>query len=122
MRRHAGTFGGFDARLLMKELFTTWDAMLLLSWRLKKVSGTEPEAKWTKPEVRSVKLNVYAAFHIDEGSGATAAVIRDHRGNFLAPQCSFVPFAADACTTEAMAMRDGLVLANSLGFNTVEAE
>lgn len=68
---------------------------------LKSTNGTEPEVKWTKPEPRSVKLNVDAAFHINQGCGATAAVIRDHRGNFLAARCSFVPFAADAGTTEA---------------------
>ncbi|XBH96203.1 hypothetical protein VPH35_086638 [Triticum aestivum] len=34
----------------------------------------------------------------------------------------FVPVTADAITMEAMAMRDGLFFANSLGLNQIEAE
>jgi hypothetical protein len=67
-------------------------------------------------------LNVDAAFYPDEGAGATTAILRDVRGNFVAAQCKFIPFAADVITTEALAMRDGLVFANSLGFNRLEAE
>lgn len=48
--------------------------------------------------------------------------MRDEKGNFLAAQSKFIPVAADAITTEAMAMRDGLDFANSLGFNRIEAE
>ena len=69
-----------------------------------------------------IKLNVGASFVADEGSGATAAVLRDEKGRFIAAQCKFIQFAADVVTTEAMAMRDGLNLANTLGFNRVEAE
>ena len=63
-----------------------------------------------------------AAFFAEQGVGATTAIIRDERGIFLAAQCKFIPYAADAMTSEAMAMRDGLNLANSLGFQRVEAE
>ena len=80
------------------------------------------EHKWSKPEPKFVKLNVDASFHMDEGAGAIAAVLRDSNGNFLAAQCRFIPYAADVVTTEAMAMRDGLIFANSLGFPRVEAE
>ncbi|EMS66002.1 Leucine-rich repeat-containing protein 40 [Triticum urartu] len=66
------------------------------------------EAKWSKPDPRFIKLNVDAAFYPDEGVGATAAIIRDDR--------------ADIITTEALAMRDGLVFANVLGCSRVEAE
>ena len=69
-----------------------------------------------------MKLNVDASFHMDEGAGAIAAVLRDSNGNFLAAQCRFIPYAADVVTTEAMAMRNGLIFANSLGFSRVEAE
>ena len=61
-------------------------------------------------------------FFAYDGAGATAAIIRDERGTFLAGYCRYIPFAADAVTTEAMAMRDGLGFANSLGFHGVEAE
>ena len=75
-----------------------------------------------KPDIGYVKLNVDAAFYPDEGRGATAAVIRDGKGNFLAAHCIYLDYAADAMMAEAMAMRDGLIFANSLGFPWVEAE
>ena len=40
----------------------------------------------------------------------------------MAAKIKIIPFAADVITTEALAMRDGLVFANSLGFNRLEAE
>ena len=73
-----------------------------------------PETKWRKPGPRFTKLNVDAAFFAHEGIGATAAILRDNKGNFIASHCKFIAIAADAVTTEAMAMRDGLLLANSL--------
>ena len=81
-----------------------------------------PEAKWCKPDPRFIKLNVDAAYYSDEGVGATAAILRDDKGNFLGAQCKFIPVAVDAITTEALAMRDGLIFANSFGCNRVEAE
>ncbi|KAI5002086.1 hypothetical protein ZWY2020_026736 [Hordeum vulgare] len=80
------------------------------------------EHKWKRPEARFIKLNVDASFHSDEGSGSTAGILRDEKGGFIAGFCRFIPFAADVVTIEAMAMRDGLHLVNSLGFNRVEAE
>lgn len=80
------------------------------------------ETKWSKPDPRFTKLNVDAAFFADEGIGATVAVLRDDRGNFVAAQCKFIPFAADAITTEVIAMRHGLLFVNCLGFNRIEAE
>ncbi|KAE8806492.1 Superoxide-generating NADPH oxidase heavy chain subunit B [Hordeum vulgare] len=58
----------------------------------------------------------------NEGSGSTAGILRDEKGGFIAGFCRFIPFTADVVTIEAMAMRDGLHLVNSLGFNRVEAE
>ena len=82
----------------------------------------EADLRWRKPEIRTVKLNVDDAFDVDQGTGGTTADIRDHKGRFMVAQCSYVPFAADSSTTEAMAMRDGLILVNSLGCNIVEAK
>ena len=78
--------------------------------------------KWTKPDLMFIKVNVDAAYFADESAGASAAVIRDDKGNFLAAQCKYIPHVADAMMVEATAMRDGLVFANSLGFPRVEAE
>ena len=81
-----------------------------------------PEERWTRPDLRFIKLNVDAAYYIDEGVGATAAVIRDEKGIFLAAKCIFIPHEASVVSTEARAMKDGLAFANSLGFPRVEAE
>ena len=105
---------------------TTWTTSILsiVANCVKSVSQKREviEHKWKRPETRFVKLNVDASYHSDEGSGATTAVIRDERGRFIAAQCKYIHYAADAVTTEAMAMCDGLNLANSLGCNRVEAE
>ena len=75
-----------------------------------------------RPEPKFVKVNVDATFFENERSGATTVVIRDEKGKFLAAQCTFIPHVVDVVSCEAQAMRDGLVLANSLGFPRVEAE
>ena len=69
--------------------------------------------RWCKPNKSFTKLNVDAVFFPDEGVGATAAILRDDRGNFLAARCKFISFAAAVITIDVMAMRDGLALANS---------
>lgn len=78
--------------------------------------------RWQKPDPRFVKLNVDATFYNAEGVGATTSVIRDENGSFLAAQCLYIPYASSVVTTEALAMRDGLIFASSLGFSRVEAE
>ena len=65
-----------------------------------------------------VKLNVDAAYSEDEGMGATAAVIRDERGTFLAAQCKLVTHAADVVTTEAMANERWFKSGKQLGVPT----
>ena len=51
-----------------------------------------PEHKWTRPEPKFVNVNVDAAFFADDGARATAAIIRDERGTFLAGYCRYIPF------------------------------
>jgi hypothetical protein len=38
------------------------------------------EAKWTRPDLRKVKINVDASFHQDLWEGALRAVIRGYQG------------------------------------------
>uniref|UniRef100_A0A8I6XXL7 RNase H type-1 domain-containing protein n=1 Tax=Hordeum vulgare subsp. vulgare TaxID=112509 RepID=A0A8I6XXL7_HORVV len=59
--------------------------------------------------------------------GATAAVIRDRHGNFIAASCSFIQFASEASTVEAstveaMAMKRALTLPADVGFKNIIAE
>ena len=109
----------------MPSCFSVAYFSLKLDWKLQENllrTQEQRDHKWRKPEARYIKLNVDASFLADEGSGATTAVLRDEKGRFIVAQCKFIQFAADVVTTEAMAMRDGLNLANTLGFNRVEAE
>ena len=85
-------------------------------------NSTSAIEKWSLPGPGFIKLNVDASFHVDIGAGATTAVLRDNRGNFIAAQCLYIARGVDVVTMEATAMRDGFILANSLGFHNVEAE
>lgn len=74
--------------------------------------------RWEKPGKDDLKLNVDASFHSDVGMGATASIARDGHGKFVAAPCTFIPYVSEASTVEAMAMKHGLTLAATLGFNT----
>jgi ribonuclease HI len=80
------------------------------------------QQRWSKPEVRHVKVNVDGSFYQDESAGATGAVIRDYKGKFIAALTTFVPNLASAAASEALAMREGLCLANRLGCSNVIVE
>lgn len=69
-----------------------------------------------------VKLNVDAAFDSDSGSGGSRAIIRDEKRLFAAGSYSGIPFIDDAGTTEARVLRDGLILANTIGCNKIMVE
>jgi hypothetical protein len=59
--------------------------------------------KWTRPLCRYVKLNVNAAFEADIQAGATAAVIQDSRGKFIAVSCAYIQHVDSVASTEAIA-------------------
>jgi ribonuclease HI len=86
-----------------------------------KPAGTT-EARWSKPKPRHVKLNVDASFLEDRHAGAVRAVLRDFQGNFLAASCVFLPHVTNPLMAEAIAMREGLKLANEIRCNMVQAE
>lgn len=69
-----------------------------------------------------MKVNMDDAFFENEGVGRNIGCLKDDRSNLLVAQCKFISYASDVVTKEAMVMRDGLDLANSLGFNRLEAE
>jgi ribonuclease HI len=79
-------------------------------------------SKWSCPDPRQLKLNVDASFFLDDRARATGAVIRDFQGNFIAANCRFLPHVASAEMAEAMAMKEGLALAASLGCSVNHAE
>ena len=69
-----------------------------------------------------MKLNVDASFHEENRSGATGAIIRDTKGEFVAASSSFLANVDSVVMAKAIAMREGLELAIRLGCNKVMSE
>ena len=78
--------------------------------------------RWTRPEPRKIKLNVDASFHVDAGAGSTGAILRDFQGHMVAASCTYIPNISSAALAEAIAMKEGLILASRLGCNSIVAE
>jgi ribonuclease HI len=77
---------------------------------------------WETPLTRQLKVNVDGSFHLEEREGAAGAAIRDCEGKFIAASSVFLTNISSAGVVEAMAMREGLALANRLGCSTVIME
>lgn len=77
---------------------------------------------WKKPPSGRVKINVDAAFHEDAGKGATGAVVLNTSGTFIAASCKTIPYVAKASLAEAISVKNGLRLAESLGYTKVQIE
>jgi ribonuclease HI len=84
--------------------------------------GLHSNKVWTKPEPRQIKLNVDASFNEEIHAGAVAAVLRDYQGTFVGAKCVLIPHVSSPATAEAIAMKEGLLLAISMGCNTIIAE
>lgn len=87
-------------------------------------TANSPKAKrktkgWSKPIQSFVKLNVDASFDADDLRGTTGAVIRESKGNFVAASNSRIEFVHDSMSAEIHALKQGLILAQSLGCNKV---
>jgi hypothetical protein len=85
-------------------------------------SSPNSDAKWCKPEPRQVKINVDASFYADLHAGSIGAIARDYQGSFIAAKAVYLPHVASLAMAEAIAMREGLSLATSLGCNNIIAE
>jgi len=60
---------------------------------------------------------VDASYNQDRGTGSTGAVIRDSSGSFIAAAARFIEHVLDAPMAEAMALKEGLLLAQQIGCN-----
>jgi ribonuclease HI len=58
-----------------------------------------------------MKVNTDAAFSLSNSTGSTGAVLHDHSGSVRAAAARFYPCVSDALMAEALAVRDGLILA-----------
>jgi ribonuclease HI len=91
------------------------------SAKVKSCSLDTKEA-WQRPRSSIVKLNVDAAYSLETGTGASGAVLRNCRGDFITAASTFIPHVASSNMAEATAMLHGLSLANRLGYTHIEAE
>jgi ribonuclease HI len=62
-----------------------------------------------------VKLNVDASFYADDLCGATGGVIRDSHGSFISARNSKIDHVNDILSAEALALKQGLILAQTVG-------
>jgi ribonuclease HI len=76
----------------------------------------------TNPGTGWIKVNTDAAFDSSSGSGSSGVVIRNENGEILMAAAKHHYHTPDALTAEALAARDGLVLAHSGGFHKVILE
>ena len=77
---------------------------------------------WKKPVHGMIKINVDAAFQSETLSGASGAVARDERGDFVAAACWFLPNITDVDSVELITIRNGMFLANQIGCSRVMFE
>jgi hypothetical protein len=79
-------------------------------------------AEWLPPEPGWMRLNTDTAFQKEDNKGATACLLRDHRGDVKLAQALWYDSNFDVCTVEAFACRDGLKLAVDHGVQRVLLE
>jgi ribonuclease HI len=80
------------------------------------------DAKWSKPGPMVLKLNVDDSFYMELGSGSIGAIIRDYEGAFMAGSCRPLSHVASASMAEAIAMKEGLQLAQNISCNMIMVE
>jgi ribonuclease HI len=90
--------------------------------KVSKSTSTQLEVKWTSLAPRQVKLDVDASFHENEAAGAVGAIIQDYQGQFVAASMKYIPHGSSVSMAEAIAMREGLILANRRGFSSIITE
>jgi ribonuclease HI len=78
--------------------------------------------RWQPPPNAWVKINVDGSFNPSSTTGSTGCIARDHDGHFLAARSRWNNYAQNALITEALACRDGIELAKSLGVQQVIIE
>ena len=77
---------------------------------------------WKKPDRGAVKINVDASFCAENLSGATGAVARDDKGDFIASANWFIPHVSNVDAAEIIAVRNGMILSERIGCNSLIIE
>jgi len=75
--------------------------------------------RWKKkPPTGKLLINVDGSFREQYGDGGTGVVIRDSDGSFIAGSYTYREHVVDAPMAEAMALKEGLLLAQHIGCNS----
>jgi hypothetical protein len=77
---------------------------------------------WHAPESGWIKVNMDASFIMAIQSGSGGVVIRNDHGELLQATANHYEHVPDVLTAEALAARDGLLLARACGFMKVVLE
>ena len=77
--------------------------------------GAEVRGCWSRPPAGCLKVNTDVAFLESTRTGSTGAVLRDDRGGVLAAATHAYSNVANVLMAEAMAVRDGVLLAIEQG-------
>ncbi|XP_066391715.1 uncharacterized protein [Miscanthus floridulus] len=72
---------------------------------------------WKKPPTGKLLTNVDGSFREQCGDGGTGVVIRDSDGSIIAGSYTYREHVVDAPMAEAMALKEGLLLAQHIGCN-----
>ena len=73
------------------------------------------KTQWKRPPEDFLLLNVDASYNYERSTGSSGAVIRDARGVFVAAAAKYYENVLDAHMAEAMALREGMLLAYQVG-------
>ena len=88
-------------------------------WNLNKPMNSMKERhnvqQWRAPSPGWFKCNTDGAFYLDQGQGAFGVALRNDSGLFVGERARWYPHGLDALTQEALACRDGAVLARDKG-------
>ncbi|KAL6289138.1 hypothetical protein ACE6H2_006648 [Prunus campanulata] len=73
------------------------------------------QAKWQKPPLGVIKINVDGAFNVHIGAGGGGIVARDSTGRFVAARACSFRHVSSPDHAEALALREALIFASELG-------
>jgi ribonuclease HI len=94
---------------------------LTMNFSLADQRATPKVITWSKPLAHQYKLNIDACF-FPNGSGATAAVIRNSHGEAIGGGTWPLANILSPASAEAMAMKNGMMLLENIGCSPVVVE
>lgn len=97
------------------------DLWQLTKPQIQKGDGASRE-RWCAPQPGWIKCNTDGTFNPRKGQGATGAVLRNSTGAFLSGRATWYPHGLDALSLEALACRDGMILAADMGVQNLQVE